>query len=68
MSLACSAARSGESKADSFRAKSLWSPGVPIAGPISYDTSKARFAHGICEFESSHPSQAVGPLQPMHGR
>jgi hypothetical protein len=53
------AARSGESKADSFRGKSLWSPGVPNTGPNSPDTSKARFGYDICEFESSQPSHAV---------
>src|SRR5262249_33690922 len=55
-----SAARSGESKAGSFRAKSLWSPGVPKAGRNSPGISKARFAHGICEFESLSPARG-GP-------
>ena len=48
-------ARSGELKGGSFRAKSLWSPSVPKAGPNSPDTSKARFARDICEI-------AVGTL------
>jgi hypothetical protein len=60
-----SAARSVESKAGSFRAKSLWSPSVPKAGPNSPDTSKARFARDICEFESSQPSQPVPSLWDM---
>jgi hypothetical protein len=58
-----SAARSGGSKADSFRVKSFWSPGVPKAGPNSSDTSKALFARDIWEFESSQPSHAVGSLR-----
>jgi hypothetical protein len=39
--------------------KSLWSPGVPKAGPNSSDTSKALFARDIWKFESSQPSHAV---------
>jgi hypothetical protein len=31
--------------------KSLWSPGVPKAGPNSFDTSRELFARDICEFE-----------------
>src|SRR5205823_422635 len=46
-------------KAGTFRAKSLWSPGVPQAGSNSSDISKGRFARDICEFESCQPSHAV---------
>jgi len=64
---ALTAARSGKSKAGTFHAKSLWSPGVPQAGPNSSDISKARFARGICEFESCQPSQPVPSLRLTRG-